>query len=166
MFSEEIARINAEFVEQNEKWRVLQELDLFVLDNSIRESTVGQLRGHTLENKMKIYDEVKSCGFKNIVVASFSHKPRVDDVFVKKLVDQGEDTNTLIAFSEITEGVKDGALDVATVPVALKKMKELKLKNPIFEIDLLDKHVDWKKKFTIEDMCQLLLKRINWTYEI
>ena len=164
-FSEEIRRINAGFVEQNEKRRALRDLDVFVLDNSIRESTVGQLRGHTLENKMKIYEEVKKCGFKNIVVASFSHTPRVDDAFVQKLVDQGEDTNTLIAFSEVTESVKEGALDVETIPVALRKMKELKLKNPIFEIDLLDSHVDWKKKFTIEDMCQLLLKRINWTYE-
>ena len=165
MLSEEIDRIKTEFVEQNEKRRALKDIDVFVLDNSIRESTVGQLRGHTLENKMKIYDEIKKCGFKNIVVASFSHMPRVDDVFVKQLVEQGEDTNTLFAFSEITEGIKDGALDVETIPVALKKMKSLKLKNPIFEIDVFDKSVDWKKKFTVEDMCQLLLKRIDWTYK-
>ena len=165
MFSEEIDRIKTEFVEQNEKRRALKDIDVFVLDNSIRESTVGQLRGHTLENKMKIYDEIKKCGFKNIVVASFSHMPRVDDVFVKQLVEQGEDTNTLFAFSEITEGIKDGALDAETIPVALKKMKSLKLKNPIFEIDVFDKSVDWKKKFTVEDMCQLLLKRIDWTYK-
>ena len=165
MFSEEIDRINTAFIEQTQKRRALQDLDLFVLDNSIRESTVGQLRGHTLENKMKIYDEVKKCGFKNIVVASFSHMPRVDDVFVKKLIDQGEDTNMLFSFSEITEGVKDGALDVDTIPVTLRKMKSLTLKNPIFEVDLFDKNVDWKEKFTVEDMCQLLLKRINWTYE-
>ena len=36
----------------------MREVDLIVLDNSMRESTVGQLRGHTLENKWKIYDEV------------------------------------------------------------------------------------------------------------
>ena len=36
----------------------LKDLDVIVLDNSIRESTVGQLRGHTLENKWKIFDEV------------------------------------------------------------------------------------------------------------
>jgi len=29
-----------------------------VLDNSLRESTVGQLRGHTIENKWAIYNEV------------------------------------------------------------------------------------------------------------
>jgi len=38
---------------------VLREMELFVLDNSLRESTVGQLRGHTIENKWKIYEQVK-----------------------------------------------------------------------------------------------------------
>ena len=165
MFSEEVTRINAAFVEQNEKRQKLRDLDFFVLDNSIRESTVGQLRGHTLENKMKIYEEVKKCCFKNIVVASFSHMTRVDDVFVKQLVDRGEDLDTLYSFSEVTEGIENGALDVESIPVALTKMKAFKLRNPIFEVDLLDKNVDWEKKFTVESMCQLLLKRINWTYE-
>ena len=41
-----------------EKQKVLRELDLFVLDNSLRESTVGQLRGHTLESKWEIFDQV------------------------------------------------------------------------------------------------------------
>ena len=36
----------------------LRELDLFVLDNSLRETTVGALRGHTLENKFAIYKQV------------------------------------------------------------------------------------------------------------
>ena len=40
------------------KRKRLKDLDVIVLDNSIRESTVGQLRGHTLENKWKIFDEV------------------------------------------------------------------------------------------------------------
>ena len=51
-------RLNEDFREQNEKLKQLKELDLFVLDNSLRESTVGQLRGHTIENKWKIYNEV------------------------------------------------------------------------------------------------------------
>ena len=42
------------------KKNILKELDLFILDNSIRETTVGQIRGHTLENKWDIYNEVSS----------------------------------------------------------------------------------------------------------
>ena len=165
MFSEEISRIDAAFAEQKEKRHALRDLDFFMLDNSIRESTVGQLRGHTVENKMKIYEEVKKCGFKHIVVAAFSHMTRVDDVFVKHLMDQGEDPDTMYAFSEVTESIKDGILDIETIPVTLRKMKELHLRNPIFEIDLADKNVDWTNKFTVDKLCQLLLRRINWTYE-
>ena len=40
------------------KFKRLRDMDLFVLDNSIRESTVGALRGHTLQNKHDIYEQV------------------------------------------------------------------------------------------------------------
>ena len=40
------------------KFQRLRDLDLFVLDNSIRESTVGALRGHTLQNKHDILEQV------------------------------------------------------------------------------------------------------------
>ena len=41
-----------------QKREILKNLDLFVLDNSIRETTVGQIFGHTLKNKWEIYNEV------------------------------------------------------------------------------------------------------------
>ena len=44
--------------EQKDKRKALRQMELFVLDNSLRESTVGQLRGHTIENKWKIYGQV------------------------------------------------------------------------------------------------------------
>ena len=47
---------NMKTVEQ--KREILKNLDLFVLDNSLRETTVGQIFGHTLENKWEIYNEV------------------------------------------------------------------------------------------------------------
>ena len=53
-----IKGVNEDIRLESQKRSRLKELDLMVLDNSIRESTVGQLRGHTLENKWKIYDEV------------------------------------------------------------------------------------------------------------
>ena len=57
-FQKQIERMNKDFHEHNEKLKILKESELFVLDNSLRESTVGQLRGHTIENKWKIYNEV------------------------------------------------------------------------------------------------------------
>ena len=56
----EITRMNSHLTKvKNEKRKRLTNLDLFVLDNSIRESTVGQLRGHTLQNKIDILEQVK-----------------------------------------------------------------------------------------------------------
>jgi len=164
MFEEEIRRVKADIAQEAIKRETLRNLDCFVLDNSIRESTVGQLRGHTLENKWKIYEEVKKCGFKNIVVASFAHMTRVDDNFVQQLVERGEDRSTLFAFTEATACVKDGVMDTKTLPIGLEKMQKFGLWNPIIEVDLADKSVD-NEKFTAEDVCQLLLQWINWVLE-
>ncbi|KAJ8051178.1 hypothetical protein HOLleu_04643 [Holothuria leucospilota] len=147
-----------------QKYQVLRDLDIFVLDNSIRESTVGQLRGHTLENKWQIYDEVKKCGFKHTIVASFSHMTRVDDVFIMQLKERGEDPDGLWAFSEITEGITKKVPDTENVPVGIRKLQAPGLYNVIFEVDLGDGVYDFKK-FTIKDMCALLNKWNNWCFE-
>ena len=90
------------YSEATKKYDVLKNLDVIVLDNSIRESTVGALRGHTVENKRAIFAEAKKCKFQNHIVASFSDMTRVDDVFVQELIKKGEDPETLWAFSEVT----------------------------------------------------------------
>ncbi|VDI59828.1 Hypothetical predicted protein [Mytilus galloprovincialis] len=150
--------------ESLKKYQVLKDLDLFVLDNSIRESTVGQLRGHTIENKWKVYDEVKKCGFKHTIVASFNHSTRVDDVFIKQLADRGEDRAGLWAFSEITDAIKKKVPDTERIPVGLRKMKEAGLYNVIFEIDLGDSTYDFDR-FTTKEMCALLKKWVDWVFE-
>ena len=162
MFEEEVCRVKADIAQQAVKRETLRNLDCFILDNSICESTVGQLRGHTLENKWKVYEEVKKCGFKNIVVASFAHMTRVDDHFVQQLVERGEDKSTLFAFTEATAGVKDGVMDTKTLPIGLEKMQKFGLWNPIIEVDLANKSVD-TEKFTTQDVCQLLLQWIDWS---
>ena len=43
-----IGKVKKDIAEKCQKRKTLREVDLIVLDNSIRESTVGQLRGHTL----------------------------------------------------------------------------------------------------------------------
>ena len=71
-----------------------------------RESTVGALRGHTLPNKWRIYDEIQECGFKYKIVAAFSHMTRVDDTFIKELIDEaGNDRENFFAFTEAFENV-------------------------------------------------------------
>ena len=58
MFQEQIQRMRKTIEDEKEKKKVLRSMEVFVLDNSLRESTVGQLRGHTIENKWKIYEQV------------------------------------------------------------------------------------------------------------
>ena len=65
---EEVCRLNIEIgAVQTKRHEILKNLDLFILDNSIRESTVGQLRSHTLEDNIQIYKEVKECGIDDII---------------------------------------------------------------------------------------------------
>ena len=161
-FEDIIMSVGKNIAEEKLKRRRLKELDLIVVDNSLRESTVGQLRGHTLENKWKIYNEVKKCGFKLIIVAAFSHMTRVDDTFIKQIVARGEDLTNLFAFTEIIESVKDGIPDTKSTPVGLVKMKALGLINPIIEIDLAINSINWDV-FTVQDMCQLLRAKMEWS---
>lgn len=163
---QEVSRVQADIdavrVQKRER---LRDLDFFILDNSIRESTVGQLRSHTIENKKKIFQQVKRCGMHSIIVASFSHMTRVDDQFCQWLKDEGEDFNKLFSFSEVTEGLRNGAYDTETVPISLRKNKQYGLYNTFFEVDLADPNCEWGTKFTADDMCQLILKWMNWVYD-
>ena len=162
----EVARVNAVIKKvKDEKRERLKNLDFFVLDNSIRESTVGQLRSHTLENKLAILEQVKKVGIKDIIVASFSHMTRVDDDFVQYLKDNDYDFSNFYSFSEVTEGVQNGAYDTETVPVSLKKNRKYGIPNTFFEMDLANEDVEWETKFTSEDMCQLIHKWMKWTYK-
>ena len=162
---EEVARLEKVLKKKKAKRNVLKQLDCFVLDNSLRESTVGQLRGHTLENKIAIFDEVKKCGFKHIIVAAFSHMTRVDDYFLDALIKRGEDMSPLYCFSDLVcYPITDGIPDTETIPVGIAKMDKFNLRNPIFEVDLADSNVDYKK-FTVKDCCDILMKRIQWTFD-
>ena len=163
---QEVSRVQADIdsvrVQKRER---LRDLDLFILDNSIRESTVGQLRSHTIENKKKIFQQVKRCGIHSLIVASFSHMTRVDDQFCQWLKDEGEDFSKLFSFSEVTEGLRNGAYDTETVPISLRKNKQYGLYNTFFEVDLADPNCEWDTKFTVDDMCQLIFKWMNWVYD-
>lgn len=149
-----------------EKRERLKNLDFFCLDNSIRESTVGQIRSHTLQNKIEIFNEVKKCGIKDIIVASFHSMTRVDDDFVKHLKRTGEDFSNFYSFSEVSElGVVDGIYETATLPSGLRKNKHFGLMNNFFECDLVDSACEWGTKYTVDDMCKLLKMRIDFVHD-
>lgn len=162
---EEFARLKEAIEKEVAKREILRNLDCFVLDNSLRESTIGQLRGHTLENKLAIFDEVKKCGFKHIIVASFACTTRVDDYFLEAVVERGEDMTLFYSFSDLVcHPITDGIPDTESIPVGIAKMEKFNLRNPIFEVDLADSNVDYDK-FTMNEYCDILMKRIQWTLD-
>ena len=163
---EELTRIEASIKDVKVRKRdVLKQLDLFVLDNSIRESTVGQLRSHTLQNKLDIFEQVKKVGIKDVIVATFSHMTRVDDDFVQYLKDRKEDFSHFYSFSEVSESILDGRCDTETIPVSLRKNRKFEIPNTIFEVDLANEDIAWETKFTTDNMCQLIQKWSNWVYD-
>ena len=62
-----------------EKLTNLRELDAFVLDNSLRETTVASVYGHTIEGKYKILEAVRRAGMKHLIVGAFGPTRRVDE---------------------------------------------------------------------------------------
>ena len=160
---DEATSMKKQLSKKKKKLETLKTLDCFVMDNSLCGSTFGEVRGHTLENKLNIYEEVKKCGFKHIIVASLAHTASIDDFFLEELVKRNEDMSTFYSFSDLVSmPVKDGVPDTVTMPVGLTKMTTFGLKNPIFEIDLADSSVNYKK-FTMEKLCDVLLQRMDWT---
>ena len=165
-------RGNAELARKKNAWK---NLDFFVLDNSLRETTVAQIQSHTLLDKQKIFKEVKKCGFNNIIVASFNSATRVDDTFVHWLSQtHKKDFSKFYSFSEITVGIEfdengnslyryNSGDSTHDLPDGMKKNKLYQLENTVFEADFgNDDDVKWGETWTVDDMCKLIEKRIKW----
>ena len=149
----------------DKKLECLKNLDLFVLDNSIRETTVGSLRGHTLENKKLILEEVKKCNFQYYVIESFNHENRIGDVMLRELNERGEDLSCAVAFSDVWEVIEDEMPQEEPIPIGMKKCEEFGVKNVILEIDLMYYKVDYTKKFTMDEACRMVKSRVDWIRE-
>jgi len=87
---------------------------------------------------------------------------RVGDTFCRQLAKKGEDFDKLYAFAELIQSIgKDGVPDVDVTPIGLAKMKDLGLKHPILEMDLIYHAIDYLK-FGIKDFCHLIGQRMKW----
>ena len=138
----------------------LKDMELFVLDNSLRETTVASIQAHTLENKYAIYEEIKKVGFKYFFVESFSTQTRLGDLFLEELIKKGEDLSGAFAFSELWEVCKNG-VPQDDIPIGLIKCKKFGIKNVMLEFDLVWHSVNYNV-FTMPTLCQYLKSRIDW----
>ncbi|XP_033106326.1 uncharacterized protein LOC117108423 [Anneissia japonica] len=144
------------------QWKLdrLKNMELFVLDNSLRETTVASLRAHTIENKRAIYDEIKKCGFKYFIVESFNHQARIGDLFLEELIAKGEDLSNAFAFSELWETIVD-EVPQPDIPIGLQKCKQFGIHNVILEIDLVYYKIDYEK-MNMDEVCKYLKDKIDW----
>ena len=125
-----------------DRLKKLQSLELHILDNTCRETTVASLCGHTLDDKYVLADIVKACGIKNVILGTFSPvQRRVDDQFATSLLEPDMQKRyagiSWFAFAEarsdklsdqligvnLTEARKRIA-DFADLPVGLERAKE------------------------------------------
>lgn len=141
----------------------LRDRKCFVLDNSLRESTVGQSRGHTIEDKLKIFEATQDVGFKYIIVAAFNGQQRVEDVFLPELKRKGYDFTNFFAFCEVADECKDGKYvwGEAHIPMGLQKMKQFSVPNVILEIDLNRADVDYSET-GIAEVMEMLRFLLGW----
>lgn len=147
----------------------LRDMNVFVLDNSLRESTVAQPLGHTLKDKYKILKQIKACNFQDVIVAAFGSGRRVDDAFCEdldKAFDGKDAPQHTYAFSEVTDSItKDGEMVFGHehIPTGLKKMKKYGISNAIIEIDVAYDGYDWEDKFPVADVVQVVAFLCKWT---
>ena len=147
----------------------LRDMKVFILDNSLRESTVAQRKGHTLNNKFEILEQIKKCGFDNVIVAAFGSLSdrRVDDVFCENLEEHLKNAGIAgawtYAFSEISDDVKyvDGQMTLGygedNVPAGMQKMKKYGITSAIIEID-----VDYTKSVPMSEVVEVLTFLLTW----
>jgi hypothetical protein len=151
----------------HQKRERLREMKVFVLDNSLRESTVGQVVGHSLDDKFKILDEITKCGFHDQIMGAFSQLRRVDDAFCQKLAERSTDARLhKYAFTEDSDTTVNGEMLFGQdhIPIGLQKMKKYKIPSAIIEVDVADEGVDWEGKFPVSKFMEMITFLLKWTH--
>lgn len=131
----------------------------WILDNSIRETTVVSLRGHVLADKQKIIAAVKKANISDFILGSFGLMERVDDVFCKDLQRQGLiEKDAHWTFSEIRQSISAEGLPSRDIPTGMQRAKAYGIANIIIEMDV----GCVLTKMTDEEICLFLEDRVAW----
>ena len=155
-----LSEVNDLVAERNKKLDVLKNKELWIIDNSLRETTVASVRAHTVEKKRAIFEEIKKCGFKYYFVESFNAETRMGDLFLEELNAKKEDLSGAFAFCEMWERIEDG-LPQPDISIGLKKCKKFGIMNVMLEFDLVFHKIDYEK-FKIEMVCESIKTKLDW----
>eukprot|EP00937_MAST-01D_sp_MAST-1D-sp2_P003606 g3606.t1 len=142
-----------------EKLERLRTLDCFVLDNSIRETTVGSIRGHIPADKHRILELVDTCGFKERVIAAFGDHRRADNKFVEELVESKADLSTSWCFSEQYDRMEAG-LPVLDTPHGMAMAEQYAIPNLILERNIVCRQTNWSL-WSEEEELQMFTRRLE-----
>ena len=142
------------------KMKRLVSLRPFVLDNSIRETTVVQLRGHTVKTKSGILEALQETGIKHVILAAFSELQRPEDVWLQNLGQRGLIPPDSYVFSEMVHDVVEG-MPTSDIPTGLSRMKEYGVPGCILEMDLMCPRTD-PQKFTEDLYKPFLMLRLDY----
>jgi len=122
----------------------MRNCDCFVLDNSLRETTVASIIGHTEEGKFKILEAIRAAGMKHIILGAFGPTRRVDENFIGSMRNRNQfrEDEHYWAFSEFMdadapwfEGARSATAEGAEegVPYGLKLCKKFGIHNAVIE---------------------------------
>jgi hypothetical protein len=141
----------------------LRTFRFFVLDNSLRETTVAATRGHTLADKRRIMELVRGCGpgMADTIVGTFWGTHQVDDVFASEAVQQHGPAH-LFAFSEVSDRVIGGIPD-ETLPLGMSKCHRYGIEHIIIECDINCKQTNWAM-IGVPGYCALIRRRLEWVH--
>ena len=139
----------------------LRNMELFVLDNSMRETTVASLHSHTLQDKRDIYEEIKKCGFKYYFIESFTADLRIGEIFLQELIDKKEDLSGAFVFCDMWDKLSKDKVPLPDLSIGLEKCKKFGLQNIFLECDLMDFRIDYKR-FNMKKLCDYMKEKIDW----
>jgi len=81
--------------------------DFFILDNSLRETTVGAPRGHTLEEKHKIMEAMADTGLEEVILGAFGSKVSVDSQLAQQWTKLGKTFDSAWGFCDCYDFEQD-----------------------------------------------------------
>lgn len=151
--------------------RNLRECECFVLDNSLRETTVASIFGHTIQGKYRILEAIRKAGMKHIILGAFGPTRRVDEGFIMSLCDKKQlrDDEHYWAFSEFKDAdapwfegarsVEEASSAEDAPPYGLKLCAKLGIPNAVIELDLIQL---WSSPAGVQGLCIEMRERVAW----
>lgn len=130
-----------------------------VLDLTVREPTVGASRGHTLADKLALFELVRQAGFRDILLGTFNvslpDAQQVDDLFMETLIKQGADLTGGFGFAGTGEFNAQGEFQPDG---SMKKLVQYGIPNAIVDLDI----ASWNMSCSREAFLGKLLASIDW----